>query len=1337
MAIKEYPIENKIREYPIEERIKEFPIEETQKEPLYPTPKQPSWVMEGFEQTGRDILSSFKDVPAQIQDIITMPSRITGLPHPLMVSRLATETVPYLANKATSPIGTFPLTSYSIGKKGIIKNVSEISPTPLDLAMVGFFGKQASQGIISRVQWNAQLNKAIESEKIKEAVLNNMPALEEALSTGGINIPKNLSLEQKASVVLSQAEKSPTLATVVTKLSKGQIKPIITPKPIKPIDVTTIPSVKTTPAVQPKTVIPQLSVTPPQPISPVIPTLPTAIAQPTIKPTVTPTEGKVYYTGGKELVTDFTQKKTLKTGEEKLGTHFTTSEDYAKTFAGKEGKITQVNLDIKKPYEITKENELLIEAPYSYATFIQELKDKSYDAIVLKGQERAFGKGTHDQVFVLDPSIITLSTPTEGKVKLINKLDVAQNQLNEAIKKYGYGGISKSEQHPAVVKAAENKQVVFNGVWNELRSDMPIGSKVIHNGKEWTIRNAEFDTSQSADMLKKGSPTGRSYKVSLDLIDAEGNPTTAPAKGVKLSTPTGEENVEAIKAYAKHTKEKIEKFKGESITQQIKTPQVEVNQGAGKFYAKIENDAKWISTQVVEMGKIGYKVSNLRRNVTMDSQKAINAIKKTLKKVTKFEEVVEGGKKYTIIEGEGGFLDVSFLKPIASAIELSLKTLSAMPQAVQRYTDGVQNIVKDPLAKELVSDVQNINLRAERDRADALVRLDYLSGLTPQEDLWLTDLVEGRSVDIPNKEQFNKLWVLSRKVKKSLSEVWNKASTAGVKEKITDETGTKWIPIRKVENYVPREISPEVREKLQGGLKQLYARIAELKNQGVRTNIKQAIMEAQQSEDPYIVRLIEWVNSLEMKTTPSSVIRFLDKLINRDYIPSYGHLERPRTADMLPPEFYERRASVLFNRYFAGAARRIAEVDRFGSRNEKLLSRLAILEKRNPQEGAIIRELIKRYRDITGHELSSHLATGISIMKIGLGTSVIPNITQTLISTIPKQGVMNFLRGAFELVTKPEIRMMVKGTGIPYQNIMNELMGFKDVGALSRVNDFLTKFNGFQGINRLNALLTAASTKSYIEHTLLPRVNSKTPIIRRWALSNLQALNIAPTDIVEGKIPEGKMIDAMLLAARDTQLFADITTEPLWLSDPRLRGLWVLKRFGYKQPLFVIHKIIYDELKHGNPIPLLRLIAGGLIGGAFVIWANRKLWDSVAYVKATVTGEAPEAPDWYIKWDDEDRKIMEVALDLFAQAGTVGALSDITRLDAKSHYSFGRNLEFQLTPVALSELWRSGELVDVLLKGTRKQGRRNVEIPVEERLQKAGKKILREFPITKYFMEKK
>ena len=704
---------------------------------------------------------------------------------------------------------------------------------------------------------------------------------------------------------------------------------------------------------------------------------------------------------------------------------------------------------------------------------------------------------------------------------------------------------------------------------------------------------------------------------------------------------------------------------------------------------------------------------------TKTSDKIIDKIKKSL---------IKEGRTPEIVFAEEGFLGIRG--------EVNLEMITALPQAIKGKLDAVQNIVKHPMSKEIVNDLQNINLRAERDRADALVRVDYLRGLTDQEDLWLTDLVEGMVVNIPNKEQFNKLWVISRKLKKSLGETWTKASIAGVKEKIVDETGTRWIPIRKVENYVPREIKPEIREKIQGGLKQLYARIAELKNKGVRSNIKQALMEAQQTGDPYIVRLIDWVNSLEIKTTPSSVIRFIDKLINRDYIPSYGHLERPRTAEMLPPEFYERRASVLFNRYFAGAARRIAEVERFGSTNEKLLRRLSVLEKENHHEGVILRELIKRYKDITGHELSSHLATGISIMKIGLGTATIPNITQSLISTIPKQGVMNFVRGALEMATKPETQMMVNKTGLPYQNVLNELLGFRDVGALSKVNDFLTRYNGFQGINRLNVLLSAASTKSYLEHSLLPKVNSKIPIIRNWALSNLKKLNILPQDIIEGKISEAKKIDAMLLASRDYQLFSDITNEPLWLSDPKLRWLMVLKRFGYKQALFTIHKVIYDELKYANPFPLLRLIAGGIMGGAFIIWANRKLWELGSFVKAKIRGEAPGAPDWYTKWDDSDRKIYETTLDLMAQAGTVGALSDITRLDSKGRWSLGRQLEFQLTPVMLSEFVRGGQLIDILVKGRKEKGRRIVEIPVEERLYKVGERLMSSFPITKYVMEK-
>ena len=114
---------------------------------------------------------------------------------------------------------------------------------------------------------------------------------------------------------------------------------------------------------------------------------------------------KPYYSGGKLEIKQFGLGK-LKTGEERLGYYLTSSKDYAKTFAGKEGKITEAFVDIKKPYLVSPENELLIEAPYSHSIFIKELKAKGYDSLLLKGQKRAFVKGTHDQLFVFDKANI-------------------------------------------------------------------------------------------------------------------------------------------------------------------------------------------------------------------------------------------------------------------------------------------------------------------------------------------------------------------------------------------------------------------------------------------------------------------------------------------------------------------------------------------------------------------------------------------------------------------------------------------------------------------------------------------------------------------------------------------------------------------------------------------------------------------------------------------------------------------------------------------------------------------------------------------------------------------
>jgi hypothetical protein len=689
------------------------------------------------------------------------------------------------------------------------------------------------------------------------------------------------------------------------------------------------------------------------------------------------------------------------------------------------------------------------------------------------------------------------------------------------------------------------------------------------------------------------------------------------------------------------------------------------------------------------------------------------------------KEAVEsyGGKYIEPTKGEAG--------------SANIEILTAPFRAIAEKLDAVQYQVKHPISKSIVNDIQYVNIKAHRSAAEWLMRMDYFKGLKKEYDTLLTDLLEDKHIDLP-KEEFNKLWVLRNKIRKSLEESWQKANAIGVKVKITDETGTHWRPIGKIENYVPREIHPDIKKQLDGGLKQLYDKMLELRDRGVKQNVKQAILSEKKSGNTYIVRLLKWLEEKDMKMSASTLIRLIDKLIHRDYIASYGHLERPRLIeDALPPEFYERRASVLFTRYFSSAARRIAEIERFGQTNEKLLRRLRFVERINPQEGKILRDLLKTYQDKTKHEIANTLASIISTMKIGLGTSTIPNITQTLISTIPKQGVYNFVRGALNLIVDPQTKLFVQKTGLPYTDVVKGILGYEDYGLLGRVNDVLLTLNLFRGVNRLNALLTAASTERWIKKVLLPARNASWKLRKDWANDNLAKLKIYPKDIKEGKVSDEKLIDAMYIAALNYQLFSDITNEPLFLSKPEFRWLTILKRFGYKQGLFVMHEVIYDELKQSNPLPLLRLIASGILGGAFVIWANRKVYDTITWIKEKTTGETREPPDWYTKWDDEDISIYNKALDLISQAGTVGALSDITRLDSQGKWSLERQTEFQLKPVIVSEIERGARIADILKKGEKKVGRKTIEIEPKERILKALQEAMKAYPISKFFMEKK
>lgn len=175
-----------------------------------------------------------KDIPAQIEDLLNIPAMLLGTPRPPMKSKLATETVPYIMEKATTPIADIPIPTLSYED---IKNImhgrftyteTEISPTPLDIGIYSLMGASMARNSLALARWNNQLNRLIKTEEVRGAVMNNMPAFEGLMTQVGVKI-EGMDLEAKTDFILYQAKSSPKLGSAIMDLVSGKIaaKPIV------------------------------------------------------------------------------------------------------------------------------------------------------------------------------------------------------------------------------------------------------------------------------------------------------------------------------------------------------------------------------------------------------------------------------------------------------------------------------------------------------------------------------------------------------------------------------------------------------------------------------------------------------------------------------------------------------------------------------------------------------------------------------------------------------------------------------------------------------------------------------------------------------------------------------------------------------------------------------------------------------------------------------------------------------------------------------------------------------------------------------------------------------
>jgi len=443
----------------------------------------------------------------------------------------------------------------------------------------------------------------------------------------------------------------------------------------------------------------------------------------------------------------------------------------------------------------------------------------------------------------------------------------------------------------------------------------------------------------------------------------------------------------------------------------------------------------------------------------------------------------------------------------------------------------------------------------------------------------------------------------------------------------------------------------------------------------------------------------------------------LNTAVNVQYHNIAKNLEIARTAKDLPEIMLETDARVVLSKYAHQWARRVSSVEQFGNQGEFWKASISKLNKlaSNPEgrfsekqkkvfseEASVLDRLYKIYtnnieldpsynwKSATARRVWSDVVDFEIGTKIGLGFATVPNITQISISTAVKTGYYPVIKGIYKLSTSAEYRRLIAKSGVSNISIYQSLAGLNpNDNFMGKFAEGATTLSGFQKINQINQLVSAAAAREWIK-ILQPVAQGKgTGIFKarqNWARQNLRDLGLTNVD----KISDRQLSESMYRFARDTQLQRNVLEEPLVFNDPRFRPLFLFKKFGYKQFNWVRDQL-GSELRRGNVFPMLRLASAGLFGGEFVsysrdwlaeLYAGKEVYDENEYflnfgnLKDVSLGDKPI--DSLVK---VDRMTWGDVLDRFASVGSFGVVMDIVAAENTI-----RALEFAGKPAVVQDL---------------------------------------------------
>jgi hypothetical protein len=356
----------------------------------------------------------------------------------------------------------------------------------------------------------------------------------------------------------------------------------------------------------------------------------------------------------------------------------------------------------------------------------------------------------------------------------------------------------------------------------------------------------------------------------------------------------------------------------------------------------------------------------------------------------------------------------------------------------------------------------------------------------------------------------------------------------------------------------------------------------------------------------------------------------------------YGHLERPKITDLFE-DLYTRDPRLIIDRYIYDSYMRLGLAKEFGGEWQGLDK---IINKSRLRGGNYLelRELAQRGLGMEQYNES--------IKKLSTLARSIMNITKLSLSPITNLGditkaavrtnTMSAIRGAIKGFSK-EGKEFSKESGVTRTTLEKYA---EDTGlSASRLNQLLYRHGGFEKSEEFLRGTMANAAKSYLD-VLYGKLkkNPKNEFARR----RIEKFGLNTDELIKNGIKQADYRTAAQQAIRDSQPTSTLDM-PYYGQSPLGKMLYQYKTFAFKATEFT-KKFVVDELRKGNPAPLINTLIWGIALG-----------EGLGALRALVRGRDPEDRESIyramVKGDGLSGYIKGIFNDLFI-VGSFGLAGD-------------------------------------------------------------------------------